>query len=54
MVRRTVTYIDPALVEYIILNNVLLTNSTNDSINMFISSLSTVQDSAAERDEMLS
>ncbi len=53
MVRITVTYIDPALVEYIILNNVLFLNATNDDTNTFISKLSTVLNKLAERDEML-
>ena len=55
MIRITVTYIDPALVEYIILNNVFLpnVNATNDDTNTFISKLSTVLNKLAERNEML-
>lgn len=55
MIRITVTYIDPTLVEYIILNNVLLANfyTINDDTNAFISKLSTALNKLAERDEML-
>lgn len=55
MVRITITYIDPALVEYIILNNTFLSSVTiiNDDTNTFISKLSLVLNRLAERKEML-
>ncbi len=54
MVRVMITYLDPLLIQYIVLNNVLdPSNGINKNIDDFKTELKTVTDKIAQREELL-